>query len=205
MLTRYCLLVCVTAAFTFADAGAEEDSVVSKLVGTWNYASGEKNGEKLDADHFEGQSVEITKKTITLKSQETFVLEYELSTDQKPVTVKMTITEGPFGVGATYRCVNRFMGKEIETEGVISEYAPEKKCSFRFTSGPVTGESSFIFEPSEDGTVFTTVGELDIGLFRLAGFMIRRAARAQIKNDLLRLKAVLENGNGRRPKAKESH
>ena len=114
-------------------------------------------------------------------------------------------SEGPFGVGATYRCINRFMGKEIETEGVISEYAPEKKFSFRFTSGPVTGESSFIFEPVNEGTKFTTVGELDIDLFRMAGFIIRRAAKAQIKNDLLNLKKVLENGNGRHATAKESH
>ena len=124
---------------------------------------------------------------------------------QSDVLVAQQTSEGPFGVGATYRCVNRFMGKEIETEGVISEYAPEKKCSYKFTSGPVTGEGSFIFEPVKDGTKFTTVGELDIGIFRLAGFMIRHAAKAQIKNDLLKLKEVLENGNGSRSKAKESH
>ena len=87
---------------------------------------------------------------------------------------------GPFGLGATYRCVNRFMGKEIETEGVISEYTPEKKCSFKFTSGPVTGESSFIFEPVADGTKVTTTGELSIGLFRFAGFIFRRMAREKI-------------------------
>lgn len=124
---------------------------------------------------------------------------------QSDVMVAQQTSEGPFGVGATYRCVNRFMGKEIETEGVISEYAPEKKCSFKFTSGPVTGESSFIFEPVKDGTKFTTIGELDIGIFRLAGFLIRHAAKAQIKNDLQKLKSVLENGNGRRSKAEESH
>jgi len=111
---------------------------------------------------------------------------------------------GPFGLGATYRCVNRFMGKEIETEGVISEYAPGKKCSFRFTSGPVVGESSFIFEPVAGGTMFTTTGELTIGLFRLVGFIFRRMAREQIKKDLLKLKHVLENGNGQSAALKKS-
>ncbi len=114
-------------------------------------------------------------------------------------------SEGPFGLGATYRCVNRFLGKKIETEGMISEYAPERRCSFRFTSGPVTGESTFLFEPAKNGTKFTTVGEVDIGLFRMAGFIIRRAARAQIKNDLIKLKQVLENGNGKRSTVKETH
>ena len=120
------------------------------------------------------------------------------------IDVEQTST-GPFGPGATYRCVNQFLGKQIETEGVISEYDPHKKFSFKFTSGPVTGESSFIFEAVADGTKFTTKGELDISLFRFAGFMFRRMARAQIKNDLSNLKQVLENGNGQSDPAKKSH
>lgn len=113
-------------------------------------------------------------------------------------------SDGPFGLGATYRCINRFLGKEIETEGVISEYLPDKKCSFTFTSGPVTGESSFIFESEQDGTKFTTTGQIDIGLVRMAGFIFRRIAKAQIKKDLLKLKQVLENGNGQRQTGRES-
>jgi uncharacterized membrane protein len=110
-------------------------------------------------------------------------------------------SEGPFGLGATYRCINRFMGQEIETEGVISEYDPEKKCSFKFTSGPVTGESRFFFESAAEGTKFTAAGELSIDLFRLAGFLFSRMARKQIKGDLSKLKQILENGNA----TKKSH
>jgi uncharacterized membrane protein len=118
--------------------------------------------------------------------------------------VEQTST-GPFGLGATYRCVNRFMGKQIETEGVISEYDPERKCAFKFTAGPVAGESCFIFEPAARGTKFTTIGDLSISLFRLAGFMLRRTVREQVKKDLLKLKHVLENGNGQGDALKKSH
>ena len=111
--------------------------------------------------------------------------------------VKQT-SDGPFGPGATYRCVNKFLGKRIEANGVVSEYEPERKCSFKFTSGPVTGESSYIFEPVSDGTQFTTTGELTLSLFRLAGWIVNRMVREQIKNDLQRLKQVLENGHGRK-------
>src|SRR5262245_36014011 len=68
-----------------------------KLVGTWTYASGEKNGEKLDADHFKGQSVVITKDTITLKSDMTFVLKYELDAKKSPVTAKLEMRDGQIG------------------------------------------------------------------------------------------------------------
>ena len=37
---------------------------------------------------------------------------------------------GRFGLGSTYRCVNRFMGKRIETEGMITGYEPDRACFF---------------------------------------------------------------------------
>ena len=104
---------------------------------------------------------------------------------------------GPFGLGATYRCVNKFMGRRVETEGLIFEYEPQKKCSFKFTSGPVTGESSFLFEPVESGTMFTTTGELNLGFFSLTQWIVRRVAKELIQKDLMKLKHVLENGHGR--------
>jgi hypothetical protein len=105
-------------------------------------------------------------------------------------------SEGDFGLGATYRCVNEFLGRRIETEGVISEFEPEKKCTFKFLSGDVTGESTYIFEPSEGGTRFTTLGDLNMNLFSLGKWLISHFAKSQIKADLKRLKQILENGCG---------
>ena len=56
---------------------------------------------------------------------------------------------GRFGPGATYRCVNRFMGKRIETEGGITGYVPDRACSFQITSGSISGESNFLIEESD--------------------------------------------------------
>ena len=85
--------------FGLAPQASADDAVIEKLVGTWKYTSGEKNGQKLDADHFSGQSIEITPERITLNGEATFGLEYELSTDKKPMKIEMKIVEGPFGVG----------------------------------------------------------------------------------------------------------
>jgi len=104
---------------------------------------------------------------------------------------------GSMGPGATYRCVNEFLGQRIETEGVVSEYEHGKKCSFTLTSGPVTGQSSFFFEPIQDGTRFTTTGELNLNMFRFAGWLIGRMAKEKIRNDLAKLKTILENGKRR--------
>jgi uncharacterized membrane protein len=103
-------------------------------------------------------------------------------------------SDGPFELGSTYRCVNRFMGKRIETEGVITEYVPAKTCSFRITSGEVTGESSFHFKPVNGFTKLTTAAELDVGILSLGKIIVKHKINSQLKNDMLKLKDILENG-----------
>lgn len=106
----------------------------------------------------------------------------------------MDITsEGQFGHGSTYYCVNRFMGKRIETEGLITAYEPDRRCCIRITSGNVTGTSSLYFEAVGGGTRFTAAGELDLAYFRLARLLVKRKIRQQLKNDMDKLKDILEN------------
>jgi uncharacterized membrane protein len=106
-------------------------------------------------------------------------------------------SEGCFELGSTYRCVNRFMGKRLETEGVITDYIPDRACAFRITSGSVSGESNFIFEAVDGGTKFTTTADLNLGHFKLGKILLKRKIDKQLKNDMLKLKKLLENGKGR--------
>ena len=109
--------------------------------------------------------------------------------------LELAITsEGPFELGSTYRCVNRFMGKRIQTEGIIIEYEPVRTCSFRIVSGTVTGQSSFLFEPVNGYTKFTTAAELDLGFLSLGGIIVKRKINTQLITDMLKLKNILENG-----------
>jgi uncharacterized membrane protein len=98
--------------------------------------------------------------------------------------LEMEITsEGAFGRGATYRCVNRFMGKRLETKGRVTEFEM------------VTGTSSLDFETVEGGTRFTASGDLDLAYFKLARLLVKRKIHQQLKGDMRNLKAILENGN----------
>lgn len=102
---------------------------------------------------------------------------------------------GRFELGSTYRCVNRFLGQRIETEGVITDYVPDQTCSFRITSGSVTGESNFNFEAVDGATKFTTTANLDLRHFNFMKILVKRKIYQQLKNDMLQLKRILENGN----------
>jgi uncharacterized protein (TIGR03067 family) len=73
----------------------------AKVVGTWSYASGEKDGKKVSADDLKSGTVTITKETITLMSPDgKFVIKYKLDPAKTPCQIDMEITEGPQGVGA---------------------------------------------------------------------------------------------------------
>ena len=113
---------------------------------------------------------------------QTDILEFEMTTDGRP------------GLGSTYRCANRFMGKRIETEGIISEYVPDKTCSIQITSGPVRGSNTFYFEVVNGGTKVTASGDLDLAYFKLAKIIVKRQINQQLKKDMLSLKYILENG-----------
>ncbi len=115
---------------------------------------------------------------------QTDILELEITSD------------GQFGPGSTYRCVNRFMGKRVESESVVIDLVPDRACSFDIKSGSVKGESSFLFESVNGATKFTTTADLNLNSFKLGEIIVKRKIYKQLKNDMLKLKKVLENGGG---------
>ncbi len=113
---------------------------------------------------------------------------------QSGILATAITSEGAVGVGSTYSCVNRFMGIRIESAGEILEYEPNRLCTYLFTSGSVSGESRFVFESQNQGTLLTTSGRLKLKHLKLAGFLVNRKARHQARHDLQKLKTIMENG-----------
>jgi uncharacterized protein (TIGR03067 family) len=68
----------------------------AKLVGTWTFVSGEKEGVKSEQEALKGK-VEITKDGIKIIASEdlVFVMKYKLDTDAKPIGITIEGTEGP--------------------------------------------------------------------------------------------------------------
>lgn len=106
-------------------------------------------------------------------------------------------SEGAFGLGSTYSCVNRFMGVRFESAGEIIEYEPNRICTYLFTSGSISGETRFSFRSENRGTLLTTRGSLKLRHLKMAGFLVNRKARSQVRQDLKKLKAIMENGSAR--------
>ncbi len=105
-------------------------------------------------------------------------------------------SEGPVGVGTTFRNTSKFLGRRIESTYEVTENDPPHRQCMRITSGPIPGSGCYALEPTEDGsTRFTQTFEAEAGgFFRLAEPLVGRAIRRQIEADMATLKDLLEAG-----------
>jgi uncharacterized protein (TIGR03067 family) len=73
----------------------------AKLIGTWTYVAGEKDGKKIPAADLAKGIVKISKENITLESPDgKYVMKYSLDTAKSPAAIDLEITEGPQGQGS---------------------------------------------------------------------------------------------------------
>ena len=102
-------------------------------------------------------------------------------------------SDGPFGVGATYREVERFLGRKIERTMEVTGFEPNVKCSFKSTSGSVAFSATILFEAHEGGTRVSMAADAELGgFFRVAEPMVVRMGRRQMESDMANLKNLLE-------------
>ena len=108
------------------------------------------------------------------------------------IEVKKT-SEGPIGVGTTYRTVLTFLGRRLEVEAEVTAYEPTRSFAEKSTSGPFPIENRTTFERVEGGTrvTFTAVAEAG-GFFKLAEPLLVSMVKRQFEADFANLKDLLE-------------
>jgi uncharacterized membrane protein len=112
---------------------------------------------------------------------------------QSGVLEAQVTSEGPIGVGTTYRYVTQLLGRRIEADGEVTEYEPNRTYSFESTSGPFPIEGGLTCEAAEDGTKVTLAVEADIGgFFKMAEPLVARTIKKQFEADVGKLKDLLE-------------
>lgn len=112
---------------------------------------------------------------------------------QSSVSEARVTSEGPVGVGTTYRYVAQLLGRQIDTDGEITEYDPNGKYSFRSASGPFPIEGALTCEAAEGGTKVTLRLEAEIGgFFKMAEPLVARMIKRQFEADMANLKDLLE-------------
>ena len=102
-------------------------------------------------------------------------------------------SQGPVGVGTTFKGTLHMMGLSMKWTAKATEYEPNKKFGKTITCGSLTNEQHNTYDPIEGGTKFTIVYNMKIGgLMKLISPMIVSSTRKALKKALGNLKGVLE-------------
>ena len=103
------------------------------------------------------------------------------------------ISEGPIGVGTTYRMINNFFGKRLEGEAVVTEYELNRKYATMNKSGlPI--ETKRTFESVEGSTQVTFAVKADLGGFvKLVEPLLVSIGKRRLTADAIKVKKIIES------------
>jgi hypothetical protein len=102
-------------------------------------------------------------------------------------------SEGPVGVGTTFRGICLLMGRTMKWTARATEYELATKFGKAISSGSVFLEQHNTYYPTMTGTRFTLVYDMKVsGPLILLSPMLVHSVRKELKKSLSNLKQILE-------------
>jgi uncharacterized membrane protein len=102
---------------------------------------------------------------------------------------------GQVAVGATFKGINRMMGRKMEWTAKATEYEPNRKWGKDITSGGIVLEEHLIFDPIQGGTKFIIIYDVKVsGAMKAFSRMVVNSQRNETKQTLKNMKRILEAG-----------
>ena len=103
------------------------------------------------------------------------------------------ISDGDMQVGTVFSSLGHFMGRRIQSDFEVTEFEANKSYGFETISGPIQLQTSYSFEALDRGTHIIVFSLINTGgFFKLVDPIVARAAKKQFKENLARLKELLE-------------
>lgn len=106
-------------------------------------------------------------------------------------------TEPPIRVGSRLAFVAHFLGRRLDYTYEITELEPERRLVMRTAQGPFPMETTYTWEPVTESQTRMTLRNRGnpSGFSRIIGLVMGAAVRRANTNDLLNLKALLEQNS----------
>ena len=102
-------------------------------------------------------------------------------------------SQGPVGVGTTFKGTVHMMGLSMKWTAKATEYEPTRKFGKNITSAGMTIEQHNTYDPIEGRMKFTIVYDIKVrGIFKLLSPMLVSSMRKGLKKSLSNLKNILE-------------
>jgi len=112
---------------------------------------------------------------------------------QEGVVLAEFTSEGPIGIGSTWRNVSKMIGREIDIEFKVIDYDPPHRFCYKSISGPIQTKTCVTFDSQNGGTLMTYSGEGQPGgILKMAEGILRKRLLNQFEKNLNKLKALLE-------------
>ena len=104
-------------------------------------------------------------------------------------------SDGPPGVGSTFKVVASLLGRKIEATVEVTGWDPPSLSRIKSVGGPIPFEITTKFEAQGDGTFLTQTGQAEIGgFFKLAEGLAGKQIAKQGEVERAALKLLLEAG-----------
>ena len=102
-------------------------------------------------------------------------------------------SEGPIGVGSTYRVTGRFLFWKFDSLSEVSEYEENRLVAYTSDTGMYSYTLRYLLEPVEAGTRFIEIGEANPqGMLKFAIRLFAGGAKKNSERGLKLLKEEIE-------------
>ena len=103
------------------------------------------------------------------------------------------VSAGDLQVGTIFSSFGHFLGRRIQSNFEVTEFEANKSYGFETISGPIQLQTSYSFESVDSGTTVIVSSLINPGgFFKLVDPIVASAAKKQFKENLEKLKEILE-------------
>lgn len=129
-----------------------------------------------------------------IKQVFTFISTPENDTRWQYGTLESTrVSEGPIGLGTFFRNIGHFMGRRLNGTFEVTDYDPYRKYGLKSLTGSIESEIIYSFEMDKTSTKINIFAQINTGNhFKVDEFIIAKKTKKQFKENLEKLKDVLE-------------
>jgi hypothetical protein len=101
-------------------------------------------------------------------------------------------SEGPIGIGTSFRQQRQFLGRILEDTFIVTEYKVDNIVTIKSIKAEYPFLISYSFKASDKGTLITNSFELKGRAINILGFLLNHRVKRAVAENLSKLRVLVE-------------